>query len=453
MKLEEFEKIEQELQLDTETLFGVAWWDLWRYTIYVASSQPDERRLNKSQRPLRLLWQGITHLRYFFKRRRTIFILRHPRFKREENRYVDIYTDIIGRDLANLGYSALYLEKQTGQSRPLDTGPIYPLALMFSLSALIARMTPSFLLGKGKLRKVANVLQKLGVANRRLNEKLVFRSVVGFRVRVLLYRLLFKVNKPKVLFLVVSCGNEDIICAASMEGVLSIELQHGSPTRGKLNYDYSNSIEKRYFPDVFLSFGPFFSSRIQLPAKCKHIVDFGYPYLQHKRKNVRGGRQKKYDLLVLSQPDCDNYIVLFLSKLVQILPKSFSIRVQLHPQYFSQQNPYSELEGPNFDVADSLKSSLYDAFNLSRSAITVYSTAIYEARAFGLQAFVLLEERNLLNEFLALGEAVAIDPCDNIRYNLNKITDGISSSDSNASSVFAVYSRENIEGIMRLAGN
>jgi mannitol-1-phosphate/altronate dehydrogenase len=66
---------------------------------------------------------------------------------------------------------------------------------------------------------------------------------------------------------------------------------------------------------------------------------------------------------------------------------------------------------------------------------------------------VLLEERNLLNEFLALGEAVAIDPCDNIRYNFNKITDGISSFDSNASSVFADYSRENIEGIMGLAGN
>jgi len=450
MKLNEFEEIEREMQLDKSFFFGVTWWDLWRYSLYSMLSQPSLRHKNKEHISFRVLFQGITRLRHFFNKDKSIFILRHPRLKREGHLYVDVYTDIVGRNLAELGYRPIYFEKKIVPPRRLDSGAIYPLTLIFSISSFLASIVPILFLSKLAPKVVDDALCRLRVSDQKHLKAVIFRSVLSFRVRVFFYRLLFKLNKPSALFLVVSCGNEDIVCAAKKEGVVSIELQHGSPARGKLNYDYSNSIDKSYFPEVFLSFGPFFSDRIHLPSPCKRVVNFGYPYLQHKRRNISEGRNKKYDLLVLSQPDCDCYIVDFLRGLIKGLPDNFSILVQLHPQYYSNHNPYSELECVNFKVADSLESSLYEAFSLSRSAITVYSTAIYEARAFGLKTFVLLEERNLLRNFLCLDEVVAVDPGDAVVDSVKRIVEGIAACDGGVLNVFSDYSLKNIEELMRL---
>ena len=64
-------------------------------------------------------------------------------------------------------------------------------------------------------------------------------------------RFFFKIKKPKTLFIVVSHTQEATIAAAKSLGITTIELQHGSPVRGKLNYDYTSGIKKKSFPDFF----------------------------------------------------------------------------------------------------------------------------------------------------------------------------------------------------------
>lgn len=450
MKLKEFEKIEREMQLDRSIVFNVAWWDLWRYSLYSRSRKVEVSRKRNVHLPVWRFFQGITRLKCFFVKGQSVVVLRHPRFKKEGHRYIDIYTDIIGRDLEELGYKPLYLEKSTTQSRDLDQGPVYPLDLIAATASLVSKLMPIFFLKSSSSTFIYEVLHRLGVSDPELIRKIIFRSIVSFKVRVLFYRVIIKLTKPRGLFLVVSCGNEDIICAAKKESVVSIELQHGSPTRGKMNYDYSNDIDKTYFPDFFLSFGQFFTNQLDLPSPCKSVINFGYPYLQDKYRQLGKSWHKKYDLLVLSQPDCDTYIVEFLKTLIKRLPKDFSILVQLHPQYFSKVNPYGLLECPNLEVADSIESSLYEAFSVSKSAITVYSTAIYEAKMFGLKAFVLSDERNYLREFLRLEDVVEINPSGLVDNNVSKIVKGIAKSNNDSLKLFSVYSKEKLKEVLNL---
>jgi hypothetical protein len=188
---------------------------------------------------------------------------------------------------------------------------------------------------------------------------------------------------------------------------------------------------------------------MSLPSPCKQIINFGYPFLQDKYQKLNRIRIKKYDLLVLSQPDCDAYIVLFLEKLIKKLPVDFLILVQLHPQYFSKINPYSALECANLTVADSIENSLYEAFSLSKSAITVYSTAIYEAKLFGLKTFILLDKHNYLIEFSSLNDVVVINSNNQIDDSIKILVNGVSGSCNKSLSVFEEYSIEKIEEVLK----
>jgi len=188
---------------------------------------------------------------------------------------------------------------------------------------------------------------------------------------------------------------------------------------------------------------------MSLPSTCKQVTNFGYPFLQDQYQKLGGIGHKKYDLLVLSQPDCDAYIVEFLEKLIKRLPVDFLIIVQLHPQYFSKSNPYSVLGCANLTIADSIENSLYEAFCLSKSAITVYSTAIYEAKLFGLKTFVLLDECNYLSEFSRLEGVVAINSNNQLDDVIKKLVNGVAGSNNESLSLFEEYSIEKVEEVLK----
>mgnify|MGYP000934513419 FL=1 len=113
-----------------------------------------------------------------------------------------------------------------------------------------------------------------------------------------LMRFFFKFKKPKLLFVVVSHAQEAIIAAAKSIGITTIELQHGSPARGKLNYDYTSGIKKTNFPNLFLSFGDYWSSNCKFPLDDNKIISFGNSYL-HKKINSYSHILKEDRLVII----------------------------------------------------------------------------------------------------------------------------------------------------------
>jgi hypothetical protein len=162
---DEFEKIERDMALDRSIVFGVYWWDLWMYPLYQNIIRAGVQKKHKPLLPLRRLFQGITRLSYLFVRKRSILILRHPRFKMEGDRYVDIYTEIVGGHLEDLGYNPVYLEKRTPQSKRLDPVPVYPLDLIAAISSLLAKVASVSLMKRFSLSYVDKVLYRFGVSD------------------------------------------------------------------------------------------------------------------------------------------------------------------------------------------------------------------------------------------------------------------------------------------------
>ena len=110
----------------------------------------------------------------------------------------------------------------------------------------------------------------------------------------------FKLKKLKLLFVVASHTREATIAAAKSLGITTIELQHGSPARGKLNYDYISGIKKRNSPNFFSSFGEFWSKNCKLPIDKNKIISFGNPYL-YKKINSYSHIVKEDRLVLISQ--------------------------------------------------------------------------------------------------------------------------------------------------------
>ena len=200
-------------------------------------------------------------------------------------------------------------------------------------------------------------------------------------------RFFFKLKKPKLLFIVVSHSQEAIIAAAKSLRIKTIELQHGSPARGKLNYDYTSGIKKRTFPDMFLSYGDYWSSNCKFPLDERRIISFGNPYL-YKKINSYSHIVKEDRLVIISQG------LPKLAKFAQDISRQFSKKIIVeykpHPRELYQQEPDYFIELRNAGVVISHKhADLYEIFARSRWQVGVFSTALYEGLYFGTACFVV----------------------------------------------------------------
>ena len=202
-------------------------------------------------------------------------------------------------------------------------------------------------------------------------------------------RLFFKIKKPKLFFIVVSETHEAIISAAKFENIPTIELQHGSPAKGKINYDFSSGIKKSTFPDLFLSYGKFWNLNTLLPIDKKNIITFGYPYLQSKLEKFSNIKKENH-LVVISQLVNSMELMNFAIKVSQFFKGRITVEYKPHP------SEYHMLEGSHFNVLRNTgvkisaeKDDLYKIFAKSKWQVGVYSTALYEGLKFGVACFIL----------------------------------------------------------------
>ena len=202
-------------------------------------------------------------------------------------------------------------------------------------------------------------------------------------------RYFFAIKKPSHFFIVVSTGHEAIIAAAKANNIVTIELQHGSPARGKLNYDYTSGVKKKSFQDYFLSFGKYWTNSITLPIKKEKIIEFGYPYLKQVA-NEYSAIEKDNLLVIISQPVHSIKLVKFAIEFKKRHGHHIHVVFKPHPAEYYGADPdyFVKLRKIGVEVTER-NEDLYEILARAKWQVGVYSTALYEGLYFNVALYIL----------------------------------------------------------------
>ncbi|MDC0906593.1 hypothetical protein OAS81_04500 [Gammaproteobacteria bacterium] len=402
--LREFELFEKEQRLDQSMIWSVKWWSLCRYSASqfindgLNPAQPPQSAQRPKKRDLiHRCFLFITRLMMRSSTQKTIIFLAHPRLKNDGD-LTDIYTDSVLSELPESD-DLLQLEpvRHSNESKRLSEPFRIPLDLIYILSTIIYIVVDNFLMMIGEKRRVIDKLSD-DLSNDQFMDlngtgfaSFAYSRLLKFKIHRWFYTILFRYTKASALILSVSSGNEAIISGASLCGLKVIELQHGTPVRGKLNYDYSSGINKEYAVDYFFGYGGFFSHDLDiLPRKIQRVT-LGNPYLQKKIEiaSTRKDKAELSNILFISQYPIDKSMASWIKSNSRILQR-FNCHIALHPSYINQRvNPYKDIDF--LTLLPEKPNALFDELARSDIVIGGFSTALYEAYAFGNSVIVLKE--------------------------------------------------------------
>jgi len=225
-------------------------------------------------------------------------------------------------------------------------------------------------------------------------KQLVRRGYLSFKSDYRFYLKLLENRKPDKVFIVCSYGYKmALVAALKKKNIESVELQHGTINPYHIGYRYPKSSKADYFPDIFYAFGDFWKQISDLPIEKDKIEIKGFPYFSDIKRKYNYVKQKKNQILIISQGSIGHYIVKLLFDGIQLFD-SYNIVFKLHPGEVSRwKNEYPELvelsKLPNVEVVGDNTLNLYHYFAESEFVIGVYSTAIYEALGFGCNVILL----------------------------------------------------------------
>ena len=224
-------------------------------------------------------------------------------------------------------------------------------------------------------------------------ENMLISSARRFRVLYYLYRLFFKIKRPKLVFIEDGHYMGDLIpltIAAKASGVVVAEYQHGYIGSAHRAYNYSESIHDKvinYLPDYFLTFGDYWSRRISTPSK---IFSIGNPELL---QNVNSSKIKKHTLekkqiLFISGGTRSNSLVNLMTQLTpKLIDQGLQVYLRPHPLEFEDlDNRYAKIKSLGAKIDNE---NLFERLNKTKAVISLeVSTVLYEALMFTDEIFI-----------------------------------------------------------------
>ena len=413
--LQKFENIEKKYELDNHKIGNINWWDSLRYLTYeellvqldlsgFQFYKDDEESLKKSK--VNIIFVFINRLNNFlfslfsFKspiliKKKSNIIFGHPRRIFENNFYIDKYSDpFIEIFQKRDDFSVIENPIHFSHLKPAKTKNLFYGDMFIILSKILSKflnLEPSEK-DSNFIKKLENEINFTFNVNINLYNKIKLFLPL-YKAETLLYKFFFKLKNPKKIFVVNSAGYESMIEAAKLLTIKTYELQHGSPARGKLNYDYSSGIKKSTFPDFFLSFGKFWTNDIKLPIDNDKIIEIGFPYLNQKLDNKDNLFKKENIFLIISQPNMSKNLVPFCIELKKKIGDKIKILYKPHPLELlkNEANYIDKLERNNISVIQDYDCDLYKLLNKSKWVLGISSTVLYEAIAFKCRVFILKE--------------------------------------------------------------
>lgn len=433
-----FLELESDLELFDLCLDGVPVWERVRFRInrrllqrlnLIGSAGPDRSIENRvTPERVRNVFEGLTLKNPFLTRSTDVLVWGLPRRKQlQDGRYWDLYCDPIYEwlDLDYLHIEEPYRGKHRRPAKTTNIAYLDVLSLLERGSAWSNGLNVR--LGESVTRRLrtlkSTISEEFGVT---LDVRSVVRKTLQKRaVRKPLYKTLLGRVQPSVVLLVKSYGKETFIETCKEATIPTAELQHGALSRYHLGYSYPGDRIKESFPDYFFAFGRHFTSLAQFPIPDDHVYSVGYPYLEMGLEDATGVHRstpRKDDgtaVLFLSQGTIGSR----LSRVATELDNRIKDQViyKLHPgECDDWETRYPHLVDSDIIVVDGDTPSLYELFERCTAQVGVYSTALYEGVAFGLQTFLLRTDRiEFVQELVDKGWATVVDSAADINRSIS----------------------------------
>lgn len=417
--------LEQELGLLDWRLAGVYPWQCQRMAIYYEIAkrtgvleEPQRERPRatvgrKLGRVVRAIREALMCGPFFARAPVETLVFEHPRAKPLDGRRVDIYTSFLVDELRRRGERCFVLASGLEVEEKSRDPARRSVALLYVLASVAARILRPRLTQSDRERLARlerEVERSFGVEFDIADYLVTKASLAAARYR--LFKWLFKRLRTRNLYCVVSYALGPQIQAAKEAGVVVTELQHGTFSRFHLGYSFpGRERELACFPDRMHVWSGFWRDRIALPIDRARILVRGFRYQDEALARYVGVRRHPNRLLVISQGAIGSRLAAVVWAHRDQLT-GFDIKYKLHPGEVRRWRRYPELrslaELDNVEVVE--EGDLYALMASSRFQLGVFSTALFEGMAMGLETVLVdLPGFEYMEDLVQLGQAVMLE--------------------------------------------
>ncbi len=396
---EEFTELEIALDLDTLRLNEANPWELIRFFAYNELMKArglfgeGQHRAHKG-----VLKKLKEHSAPFFghdpitaARDRVIVIGHQRRIKTDQGLYRDVYCEPYLEIMQKNNIPFNYMERP--YSQPAHFTPTETKKVFYLDNILLGKHDSGSKENFVSLlkTKAAEFCQELGMPSRPL---MAYIDNAGshFSAGTDNIRRLLKKIVPKKIVMAIGYVrvNQLISLEAKKMGIEVIEIQHGIISKFHMGYSYEKWRKNPpAFPDKILLFGDDWTASAPFPIDKKELITLGAPRFQDKKKISQGIGVRK-NILFISQGSIGENIISAALELEKAGDEELHIGVKLHPAEVGRKSKiYDQLrQNRNIEIFDG-NEDIYALYEQYGTAVGGYSTALLEAREFGLDAYCL----------------------------------------------------------------
>lgn len=243
-------------------------------------------------------------------------------------------------------------------------------------------------------------------------QRLARRNWLKARAQRRLFGRLFRRLGTRQVFLVVGYTNEGIVLAARDAGAEVVELQHGTITPYHLAYSWPQRPTLASAPDRLLTYGPFWTDSVALPANVTPQV-IGASHFEEVRRSLASIARKPRQALFVSQGVIGHKLADIALAVARLQP-DWQVIFRLHPGEepgrFARELAARAGEPPANFALSAGRPGIFTLMAESSVQIGVFSTALIEGMALGGRTLLLpLPGIDYMAPVLARGDALLVD--------------------------------------------
>jgi len=403
--IDDFLQLEEEYKLFDKSYKGVPIWPLVREEVYFKIER-EKNEFNDNIKKdsdmsflliiIKLYHILINTIKYYLqkKTKSDLLFVAHPRRKKIDNYFIDIYTDPI-IDVLDFDVKIIEPMFQLGHFKPVRNEILYLDAIEF-WSRIYSKLKGNRL--SNKELKYWQDIETHITKKFNINE-LGITELIKTELNRFLFSLKYIDNlinefSPQLILLVVGYHriNKVISFAAHKQNINTIELQHGVIYKEHIAYNFPDNVEVKTFPKYLSAWGEFWKKNNRAPISNERILVNGFKFFDDKRDiYTRNNKEKKKSILFMSQGiNGDKLSKIAISLASEIDLDEYEIVYKLHPAEYSDRfDRYKYLYQTNgIVVQDSMDSDIYQLIIDSYLVVGVFSTALIEALGLGRKTVV-----------------------------------------------------------------
>jgi len=359
----------------------------------------------------RLLKNSITYYKDYKFKKVDALIFSWGRTKKIKNKLIDPYTYYLKKKLNKQKISFLEFESpyKGKHIRKKKSYKIYldKILILRNILNLLVK-TKIDIKNKKIIKMLSQEINKDNNTTFFDIEQLLISNTKKFIPTYSYYLDILKKTQPKVIYIVVSYGQGELIKAANDLNIEVIELQHGTFSKYHLGYSFPKGYNAKYLPKKFYVWNNYWKNLMSFPIKSENIKIYPCQYLEIEKKKYQNIIKKKNSLIVLSQGANTEVIA---NKLIENIAyfEKFQITFKLHPNEYHMRSKHKKLAylQKKYNVSIVTNVDLYEYLAKSEYQAGVFSTALYEGVEFNCKTILLkLPGIEYMDQFIKINKPI-----------------------------------------------